>query len=226
MAVECMKMILQDVFKATVDAWESFFDRCYTHVSLLVRRLHVLLAKARMILMRGDLQEDKIYEHPADESRASELFTNSNMFLKVEKLMLLHTNVVKEMQSHLADLSVMEGFDNSWLVFSLADFERLSNLVQEDLVKPTANLADLVWSLALLAAGVHAHRAIDVQISCDPRLQTVNSIGYKHVETELDHLHLPAVDLLGWLLRDECRHFPQRPVHQMVSNPDEPTERC
>ncbi len=58
--------------------------------------------------------------------------------------MLIHLNVVKDMQKHLAELIDVEGFDDSWLAFALADFERLSNLVQGDLVKPTANLADLV----------------------------------------------------------------------------------
>ncbi|KAI9827078.1 MAG: hypothetical protein M1826_006442 [Phylliscum demangeonii] len=124
MALECMKMILQDMFRALAQSWETMLDICYSHVSIL---------------------EDKIYEQPADESRAPELFTNSNMFLKVEKLMLLHVEVVTGMRNHLVELNDDEDVDNNWLDASPADFERLSNLVQEDLVKPTANLADLMY---------------------------------------------------------------------------------
>lgn len=70
------------------------------------------------------------------------------MFLKVEKLIYLHIDVAKEMRNHLIELNDDdEEVDNNWLDASPADFERLSNLVQEDLVKPTANLADLVGSV-------------------------------------------------------------------------------
>ena len=58
--------------------------------------------------------------------------------------MFLHIEVVKEMQSHLFELIDDGEVENNWLDASPADFERLNNLVQEDLVKPTANLADLV----------------------------------------------------------------------------------
>lgn len=69
------------------------------------------------------------------------------MFLKVEKLIYLHIDVAKEMRNNLIELNADdEEVDDNWLDTSPADFERLSNLVQEDLVKPTANLADLVGS--------------------------------------------------------------------------------
>lgn len=132
MAIECMKMVLQDIMKAVVSAWDSFLDRCYTHVSIL---------------------EDKIYEQPADESRAPELWTNSANWLKVEKLMMIHVDVVKETKGYLTELTADdEEIENNWLVDSQDDFNRLNNLVQEDLVKPTAGLADLVCALLQAAA--------------------------------------------------------------------------
>ncbi|KAI9758262.1 MAG: hypothetical protein M4579_003121 [Chaenotheca gracillima] len=124
MAVECMKMILQDVFKSLVESWDAFLDVCYNHVSLL---------------------EDKIYEQPADESRAPELWTNSSQWLKVEKLMLIHMDIVKELRGYLSELSDDDEVDPNWLESSPSDFERLSNLVQEDLIKPTTSLADLMY---------------------------------------------------------------------------------
>ncbi len=89
-------------------------------------------------------QEDKIYEQPADESRAPELWTNSSVWLKVEKLMFLHVDVMKDMMSSLGELTENDETESNWLADSPSDFERLSNLLQEDLVKPTASLADLV----------------------------------------------------------------------------------
>ncbi|KAI9801678.1 MAG: hypothetical protein M1833_002360 [Piccolia ochrophora] len=125
MALECMKLIMQDVFKSVVEAWDSLLDVCYTHVSIL---------------------EDKIYEQPADESRAPELWSNSAMWLRVEKLMTTHVDVVQEMQNHLSELNdVEEAVENNWLGASSDDFRRLANLVQEDMVKPTDNLNDLVY---------------------------------------------------------------------------------
>ncbi|KAI9707077.1 MAG: hypothetical protein M1836_000037 [Candelina mexicana] len=124
MALECMKMILQDLFKSISGTWEKFIDVCYNHVSVL---------------------EDKIYEQPADESRAPELWTNSSVWLKVEKLMLLHVDVMKDMTNYLGELTENDESESSWLAGSPGDFDRLGNLVQEDLIKPTANLADLMY---------------------------------------------------------------------------------
>jgi hypothetical protein len=124
MSMECMKMILGDVWKSVAEAWENFLDVCNNHVSIL---------------------EDKIYEEPADETRAPELWTNSSMWLKVERLVWIHIAVLKEMQGHLRDLTGDLAIEDNWLESSTGDFERLSNLVQEDLVKPTANLADLMY---------------------------------------------------------------------------------
>ena len=81
---------------------------------------------------------------PADESRAPELWTNSSQWLKVERLISIHSNVAKEMQLNLHDLSIDQN-DEEWLESSNADMERISALIQEDLVKPTSSLADLMY---------------------------------------------------------------------------------
>lgn len=124
MATECMKVILQDVWKSISETWEGFLEICTNHVSIL---------------------EDKIYDGPADETRAPELWTNSSMWLKVERLVSIHSAVLKEMQSHLGELASDLAGEENWLESSTGDMERLSNLVQEDLVKPTASLADLMY---------------------------------------------------------------------------------
>lgn len=124
MAVECIKLVLQDIWKSVAESWELLLDVCRLHVSIL---------------------EDKIYEEPADETRAPELWTNSSMWLKLERLISIHSAVVKETQSHLRDLAGELVVEGDWLETGTGDMERLSNMVQEELVKPTASLADLMY---------------------------------------------------------------------------------
>ena len=82
---------------------------------------------------------------PADESRAPDLWANSNMWLKVERLVSIHVAVVKEMQTNLREFLSEPEVEDNWLDASPADMEKIRDLVQEDLVKPTANLADLMY---------------------------------------------------------------------------------
>ena len=124
MAIECMKIVLQDIWKSIAENWEDFLDVCNTHVSIL---------------------EEKIYEQPADESRAPELWTNSSMWLKVERLVSIHEAVLKEMQQNLKEFINEEEIEDNWLEASPADMEKISDLTDENLTKPTANLADLMY---------------------------------------------------------------------------------
>ena len=93
-----------------------------------------------------EIQEDKIYENPADESRANELWTSSSLWLKVEKLMFIHMDIIREMQAHLKEVADWDNPRGDWLSAVPSEYERLKNLIQEDLVKPTRNLSDLVRS--------------------------------------------------------------------------------
>lgn len=123
MGLECSKVILQDIFKAVTDSWDSFLDACNTHVSIL---------------------EDRIYEQPADESRAPELWQNSSMWLKVERLVAMHTVIVREMQNNLHELTGNDD-DDDWLEGSPDDMQKITELVQDDLIKPTSSLSDLMY---------------------------------------------------------------------------------
>ena len=124
MALEYMKIILQDVWKSVTITWESFIDVCNSHVGML---------------------EDKIFDGPADETRAPELWANSSMWLKVERLVSIHSAVVKETQANLRELTNELATEDNWLEASIGDMERLTSLVQEDLVKPTTSLTDLMY---------------------------------------------------------------------------------
>jgi len=140
--MHCMKGIVQDIFKAVVDAWEKVLEVSWEHVSIL---------------------EDAIYEQPADESRAPELWRNSAFWNRYEKLMFYHMDTMNDMRRYLGEFVDVAGDSGSetggggnagvgekgaWLEEIPADFEKLGNLIQEDLVKPTASLSELVSRLA------------------------------------------------------------------------------
>ncbi|KAH7118817.1 hypothetical protein B0J11DRAFT_77552 [Dendryphion nanum] len=125
LAIECTDFILRDIFKALASSWEKYLYLCETHVSIL---------------------EDKIYENPADESRAPELWTNSSLWLKVERLMYIHVEMVKEMRNHLKQLVRFDPTeDEPWLSGSSEEFAKLITQIREGVVKPTANLSDLMY---------------------------------------------------------------------------------
>lgn len=124
MALECMKIILSDIWKSVSESWDCLIDLANVHVDCL---------------------QDRIYEQPADESRAPELWTNSSNWLKVERLVTIHTNIVKEMQNNLREMASEPTVEDNWLGDSPSDLERIGVLVQEDLVKPTDSLNDLMY---------------------------------------------------------------------------------
>jgi hypothetical protein len=131
LAAQCTNMILNDVFHGLAIVWEEFLMSATDHVNIL---------------------EDRIYENPADESRAPELWTNQAAWMKVDKIMYIHQDLAKEMQSHMHELASadddVEGDEPpipqpEWLASAPAEYEKLGHSVQEDLVQPTANLSDL-----------------------------------------------------------------------------------
>ncbi|KAL8631978.1 hypothetical protein Q9189_002242 [Teloschistes chrysophthalmus] len=124
MALECMKIILADVWTSVTQSWDDLIELSNVHVDCL---------------------QDRIYEQPADETRAPELWKNASNWLKLERLVNIHTNVVKEMQNNLQELASDTTVENDWLDKCPGDMERIGILVQEDLVKPTDSLNDLMY---------------------------------------------------------------------------------
>ncbi|KAF2001423.1 hypothetical protein P154DRAFT_553688 [Amniculicola lignicola CBS 123094] len=125
LATECMDFILRDVFKALAYTWEKYLGICETHVGIL---------------------EDKIYENPADESRAPELWTNSSSWLKVERVMYMHLDIVKEMRIHLKEVSESDPRpDEPWLASTVEELDKLITQFEEGVIKPTSNLSDLMY---------------------------------------------------------------------------------
>ena len=125
LAVECMDFVLRDIFKALSYSWEKYLGMSETHVGIL---------------------EDKVYENPTDESRAPELWTNNSLWLKVERLMYIHSDIVKEMRLHLKEVTDGDPReDEHWLASSAEELDKLTTQFQEGVVKPTTNLSDLMY---------------------------------------------------------------------------------
>lgn len=67
------------------------------------------------------------------------------MWLKFERLVSIHVAIVKERYTKLQEVLRETEVEGNWLEASPGGMEEIRNLVQEDLVKPTANLADLMY---------------------------------------------------------------------------------
>lgn len=125
LTMECMDYILKDIFKALTYNWDRFLSICETHVGIL---------------------EDKIYENPADESRDQELWSNSALWLKVERLIWKHLDMVNDMRTYLHELASGDPKDDQeWLGTTPSDLERLTKQWERDIIQPTTALADLMY---------------------------------------------------------------------------------
>jgi hypothetical protein len=72
-------------------------------------------------LAAHDSKEDEVYERPADDTRAAELWMNASLWLKVDKLAHIHTGIIhalkKELEQMTGDLSLL-----SWHNHAVTEF--------------------------------------------------------------------------------------------------------
>jgi Mg2+ and Co2+ transporter CorA len=117
----CINIAINSILNGLVASWERLLAKCDEHLSIL---------------------EDKIYENPADETRAPELWSNSSVWLKIEKLLSMQISSLTRLKSYmqLIALDDREFFENP-----MEQLKRLGLLVDEELVRPTANLSDMMY---------------------------------------------------------------------------------
>ena len=123
LALECMKYITQDLWNSLADSWSEFLDQADHHVAIL---------------------EEKIYEQPADESRADEIWRNSSNWLKIERLMYTHFGLVRQFNNSLKEY-IEDPEEGGWLDSQTETFETLLQRTSENLIKPTDSLSDLMY---------------------------------------------------------------------------------
>ena len=99
MARLCARTIISDVWKALGEDWQRFLDKANSHVEIL---------------------ESKIYERPADESRADEIWRNSSAWLRCERLSYVHDNVLREFANNLREITEDQS-GSDWLSGNLEE---------------------------------------------------------------------------------------------------------
>jgi len=122
LGLQCLNLALEYIFTGMWVSWENLVSKCEEHVSVL---------------------EEHIYENPADETRAPELWNNSSLWLKIEKLLSLQSSANGGFRTSLTELSLDP--DRVFLKDAPAQVQRLQSLMDEELSKPTTALTDLVY---------------------------------------------------------------------------------
>ncbi|OCK80991.1 hypothetical protein K432DRAFT_442708 [Lepidopterella palustris CBS 459.81] len=115
-------VILGDVFNALSSSWQTYIDICSNYMGQL---------------------EDSVHRSPSDDSYAPELWINHAFWAKLEKLVFIHHDVIKETRSQLHEL--IDHFDDDILMASQSDFDLIANVLQDELVKPTAGLSSVMY---------------------------------------------------------------------------------
>lgn len=136
LGLRCMDIAIGYVLNGLTVSWEKFLSKCDEHISILVLSSHLAV-----VLQAYMKQEERIYENPADEARAPELWSNSSLWLKVEKLLSLQISAVNNFKEYLKEVAMDE---RDFFRESPEQFKRLQTLIDEELIKPTTNLTDLV----------------------------------------------------------------------------------
>ena len=142
LVTECMDFILKDVFKALAYNWTRFVAACETHVGILEDKSEFFIQLQISCVSDNVL----VYDNPADESRAPELWKNSAQWLKVERVLYIHADLIKEMRGILHDLASGDPKDQEpWLGTVPDEMDKLTQQWDRDIIVPTSGLSDLMY---------------------------------------------------------------------------------
>ena len=121
---ELAKAVVNLSFENIAKTWSDYISKMHARISSL---------------------EDEVYERPADDSRANELWSISKQLLRMENLLKFQTMLMERVQSNICSLAEPDvGQEQDWLRHTLVEFQRISSQVQELLTKPTSHMVDLV----------------------------------------------------------------------------------
>jgi hypothetical protein len=110
-----MDSVLAHTFRSLTVSWENLLLKLRDHFSLI---------------------EEKVYENPADGSRAPELWINAALRLRIQKLLSLQVATLRSIQGSLKELS-LEDFE--YLREATSQLSRIPDLLKEELINPTTN---------------------------------------------------------------------------------------
>ena len=87
--------------------------------------------------------EDRVYGQPSDDSHATELWAMSKYLWGMAKLVNRHSNLIEDVQENFNQFAERTG-EHDWLDYILRDFRQASITIQEDFIRPTEHMIDLV----------------------------------------------------------------------------------
>ena len=89
--------------------------------------------------------EDRVYGQPSDDSHATELWGMSKYLWGMAKLVNRHSNLIEDVQENFNQFAERSG-EHDWLDDIVRDFRQASITIQEDFIRPTEHMIDLVRS--------------------------------------------------------------------------------
>ncbi|KAF7512207.1 hypothetical protein GJ744_002369 [Endocarpon pusillum] len=88
--------------------------------------------------------EDRVYGQPSDDSHATELWAMSKYLWSMAKLVNRHSNLIEDVQEHFNQFAERNN-DYGWLDDILRDFRQASVTIQDDFIRPTEHMIDLMY---------------------------------------------------------------------------------
>jgi hypothetical protein len=120
--VKTMEDILLHVFAKVLRAWRK---------------------QLALLSLQHTQLEDRVYGQPSDDSHATELWAMSKYLWGMAKLVNRHSILIEDVQENFNHFAERSGDDN-WLDDVLRDFKQASITIQEDFIRPTEHMIDLV----------------------------------------------------------------------------------
>ena len=115
----------------------------HTLLHIFAKVLRAWRTQLALLSIQHAQLEDRVYGQPSDDSHAPQLWLMSKCLWGLVKLVNRHSNLIEDVQenfNHFAERSN----DYNWLDGIWRDYRQVSLLIQEDFIRPTEHMIDLV----------------------------------------------------------------------------------
>lgn len=110
---------------------------------ILIKVLRAWRKQLALLSIQHAQLEDRVYDLPSDDSHATELWAMSKYLWSMAKLVNRHSNLIEDVQEHFNQFAERSN-DYDWLDDILRDFRQASVTIQDDFIRPTEHMIDLV----------------------------------------------------------------------------------
>jgi hypothetical protein len=112
-------------------------------VDIFAKVLRAWRKQLALISIQHAQLEDRVYGQPSDDSHATELWAMSKYLWQLAKLVNRHSNLIEDVQENFNQFAE-RGNDHDWLHDVSRDFRQCGLTIQEDFIRPTEHMIDLV----------------------------------------------------------------------------------